>query len=118
MPAQELGAIKYSGRTGRGKGQQQAAGSHVKVKLAATPLVQSAFILAAFVWWFDGVTAAAISAIAYLGITSVFQLIVLKRQEERLKKAQVTGSTIARLRMARWLAFAFVVSLNAILGLW
>ncbi len=115
MLAQGLGAVKYSGRIGRRNGRQEAAGSHVKVQLAATPLVQSAFVLAAFVWWFDDFTAAAVSAIAYVGIASVFQLIVLKQQEVGLKKAQVVGSTIVRLRAARWLAFGLVVSLKAVL---
>ncbi len=115
MVVQDLGAVKYSGRIGRGNGQQQAAGSHLKVQLAATPLVQSAFVVAAFVWWFENFTAAAVSAIAYVGIASVFQLIVLKQQEVSLKKAQLIGSTIVRLRAARWLAFGFVVSLKSIL---
>ncbi|MEY5007226.1 MAG: hypothetical protein RL764_542 [Pseudomonadota bacterium] len=108
MLAQELSTVQYSGRTGRSNGSQEAAGPQLKVQLTATPMVRSALVLAAVVWIFNGLAAAAVSAVAYVGLASIFQLIVLKRQEVRFNNAQAVGSVITHLRAARRLAFAAV----------
>ncbi|MFM7007723.1 MAG: hypothetical protein ACKO0Z_00055 [Betaproteobacteria bacterium] len=106
------GVIQYSGRRGRPQadfeGLSQAPAP--KVALAKAPIVQSAALLFALSCFFQTVVLAAASAIAYAGVASLLQLVVLRRRDARFNAGRPVGSALVQLRVARWIALFLVVA--------